>query len=240
MDALDATLTEAASAYPGLTFSVSVRDSLGLSYDFQGDRVYHAASTMKVPVMIELFKQAEAGTFALDDSILVENEFFSIVDSSRYSMSISEDADEAEAIYGRLGEPMPIRELNEQMITVSSNLATNILIGLVGAENAQQTVRDLGAETMLVLRGVEDIKAFRQGLSNTATSSDLAEVLAALMRHDIVSAAADEEMIQVMARQQYNSMIPRGVPDGSTVAHKTGWITGIRHDAGIVYPPDSA
>ena len=131
----------------------------------------HAASTMKTPVMIEVFKQATEGKFNLSDSLLIKNEFKSIVDESTFSLSPEDDSDEI--VYRRIGKKMSIYDLVYQMITVSSNFATNILIELVKPENVMQTMRAIGAENIQVLRGVEDIKAYRQGLNNTTDAFDM-------------------------------------------------------------------
>ncbi|MDX1488508.1 MAG: serine hydrolase [Acidiferrobacterales bacterium] len=207
----------------------------GTRLDLNGDRLFHAASTMKVPVMIELYRQARLGRFSLDDSLLVENAFRSIVDGSPYR--IEDDSDDA--IYERLGQQMAIRDLIYQMITVSSNLATNLLIGYVSADSVQATIERMGTREMRVLRGVEDIKAYRQGLSNSATSSDLAVLLQALMENRAVSDEDDVEMIDILLDQRFNEMIPAGLPEGVRAAHKTGSITRINHDAAIVLPDDA-
>src|SRR5690606_22877008 len=193
-----------------------------------------AASTMKVPVMIEVMRQVQGGRFALTDSIVVENEFSSIVDGSPYSMDIGEDSDDS--VYGRIGERMSIRDLVVQMITVSSNLATNVLIDRVVADSVQATAERLGTTTMRVLRGVEDLKAFDLGMNNTATAADLGVLLERIANGTAVSPELDAEMIEVMLAQEFNSMIPAGLPSGTPVAHKTGSITRINHDAAIVSP----
>lgn len=198
--------------------------------------MFHAASTMKTPVMIELYKQAEAGHFSLDDSIEVKNEFRSIVDSSRYQMDIDEDS-EGE-LYELVGKKRPIRTLINDMITMSSNLATNILIEKVGAQNVTQTMRGYGADSIKVLRGVEDIKAYEQGLSNRTTAFDEVVIYEKLAHGKAVSKKASEEMIELLKQQKFNEMIPAQLPDDVEVAHKTGWITGVNHDVGIVELPD--
>ncbi len=198
--------------------------------------MFHAASTMKTPVMIELYKQAEAGKFSLDDSILVKNEFHSIVDSSRYQMSVDEDS-EGE-LYSLIGEKRTIRDLMFDMITMSSNLATNILIEKVGAEKVTQTMRSYGADSIKVLRGVEDIKAYEQGLSNRTTAYDEMKIYIKLATGNAVSKAASDEMIEILKQQKFNEMIPARLPDSVQVAHKTGWITGVNHDSGIVLLPN--
>jgi beta-lactamase class A len=237
MDELGAALTDTLAAYPDATVAIAVRDlATGDTLTIRGDRRFHAASTMKVPVMAEVYRQAEAGVFSLDDSLTIRNRFASIVDGSEYQ--IEDDSDEA--IYERIGEPIAIRDLTERMITVSSNLATNMIIDLVSAEAVQRTLERLGAGRMQVRRGVEDIKAYRQGLNNTATAADLATVLTAIAEHKVVSPAASEAMIAVLKRQEYNDTIPAGLPENVEVAHKTGWITEIHHDAAIVYPLNAA
>jgi beta-lactamase class A len=200
------------------------------------DEMFHAASTMKTPVMVELFKQAGAGKLSLDDSLVVKNEFRSIVDSSRYQMDISEDS-EGE-LYDMIGKKRTIRALMNDMITMSSNLATNMLIEKVGAQNVTQTMRSYGADSILVLRGVEDIKAYEQGLSNRTNAYDLMVLFKKLGRGEAVSPEASEEMISILKKQHFNEMIPAKLPDSVEVAHKTGWITGVHHDSGLIILPD--
>jgi beta-lactamase class A len=223
---IEAVLTE----YPDAHIGVSVRDaSSGLSLDINGDSVFHAASTMKIAVMIELYRQAAEGRFSLNDSLEVKNEFTSIFDGSFFS--VHEDSDSA--IYGMLGQPMSIRDLIYRLITSSSNLATNILIELVTPDSVQATIEGLGTRHMTVLRGVEDLKAFEAGMSNTTTSADLAVLLEALRDGRAVSADASAEMLDIMFDVP-DELITAG--PGSRVAHKTGMITAHHHDAGIVYP----
>ncbi|MEO1478796.1 MAG: serine hydrolase, partial [Bacteroidota bacterium] len=138
-------------------------------------------------------------------------------------------------------EPVPLRTLAERMVTHSSNLATNLLIAHVGADSVQATIERLGTTTMRVLRGVEDIPAYRAGLSNTATAHDLAQLMSALMDGRAVGPEADAAMVEILLDQRHNEMIPARLPSDTRVAHKTGWITRIHHDAAIVYPePDAS
>jgi beta-lactamase class A len=194
---------------------------------------FHAASTMKVPVMIELFRQAAAGTLSLDDRVPVVNEFRSLVDGSTYSLEVGDDSDAD--IYEAIGTPMAYRTLCEAMITVSSNLATNVLIQRLGIENIRKTFAEHGGEGMNVRRGVEDGKAFRAGLSNTTNARGYAALLLAIARGTAVSPAASAEMQDVLKRQKFNDAIPAGLPPGTLVGHKTGSITRIHHDGAIVY-----
>jgi beta-lactamase class A len=199
------------------------------------DKAFHAASTMKVPVMIELFRQAEAGQLRLDEPLAIKNEFHSIVDGSVYQLSVGDDSDTE--VYKGVGKTMTLRELCDAMITVSSNFAANLLIERLGVENIRKTVTRLGATGMNVLRGVEDQKAFDKGLSNSTTARGLAVLMQKIASGQAVSPKADAEMVAILKRQKFNDAIPAGLPPGTPVAHKTGTITKIHHDAAIVYGP---
>ena len=196
---------------------------------------FHAASTMKLPVMMEIFRQAAAGKLSLDERIAIKNDFKSIVDGSHYSLT--PDSDSEQSLYARVGETETIRELIRLMITVSSNLATNILIERVTPDRVMELMRSIGAHEIRVLRGVEDGKAFEKGLNNTTTARDLMIILRRIAERAAVSASASDEMVNIMLGQKFNEGIPAGLPGEAKVSHKTGSITKVNHDAGIVYPP---
>lgn len=197
---------------------------------------FHAASTMKVPVMIELFKQQRMGKFDLNDSILLTNEFKSIVDGSAYSMDVGDDSDDV--IYSKIGTKVTLNDLIYPMITVSSNLATNVLIEIVDAKKVTKSMRDLGASQIEVLRGVEDQKAYDKGLSNSTTAKDLMMIMKAIATDHAGTPEDCATMIKILKDQQFNDIIPYYLPKEVKVAHKTGSITGVHHDAGIIYLPD--
>ena len=199
------------------------------------DKPFHAASTMKVPVMIELFRQAHAGTLSLDDPLPIRNEFHSIVDGSVFKLSEGDDSDAA--LYAVVGKTLTLRQLCEAMITVSSNFAANLLIEKLGVENIRRTVTTLGAGGMQVLRGVEDQKAFDKGMNNITTARGLLVLLDRIANRTAVDPASDAEMLEILKRQKFNDAIPAGVPAGTAVAHKTGTITRIHHDAAVVLAP---
>lgn len=233
---LAAQIRDRIARVPGAEVAVSYRDlATGDSLDIGADVDFHAASTMKIPVMLEVLRDVEAGRLGLDQQILLVNRFHSIVDGSPYSLDPGDDSDSL--VYTLVGQRVPVRELLERMIVRSSNLATNELVALVGAENANATAHALGATHIRVLRGVEDIKAFDAGLNNTTTSSDLAVLLERIERHEALSAGSAQLMKEILLRQQFNDEIPAGLPPGTPVAHKTGSITATLHDAAIVYPP---
>lgn len=194
----------------------------------------HAASLMKVPVMIEVFLQAEQGKFSLEDKIMVVNEFKSIVDGTPYSLSATEDSDPD--IYEYIGTELTILELVHRMITVSSNLATNILIELVDAKNVMETLEALNIHNMKVLRGVEDIKAYEKDLNNRTDALSMMQVMSSIAEGKAGTKEACQEMIGILLQQKHRNKIPAGIPEGIKVANKTGSITRVDHDAAIVFP----
>lgn len=219
------------------TFALAYHNvSTGEELLINADESFHAASTMKTPVMIEVYKQAAEGLLNLNDSIIVKNTFYSIVDRSTYQLDSTDDSEKN--LYNKIGQKRAISDLVYDMIIVSSNLATNLVIDLVDAKNVTATMRDIGAMDINVLRGVEDIKAFRQGLSNTTTAYDLMIIYKKMAKHAIVNPQASEEMIEILKDQKFNEIIPAYLPDGVKVAHKTGVITALHHDSGIVMLPD--
>jgi beta-lactamase class A len=238
-DALAARVRERIAATPGARVAVAFRDlASGDTIFVDADTSFHAASTMKVPVMIELFRAAERGRLALDDSLLLVNRFASIVDGSPYALSAGDDSDSL--VYARVGRRVPMRWLVERMIVRSSNLATNALIALVDGARVTETMRALGASRIMVRRGVEDGPAYRAGLNNTTTARDLATIMEAIERGRAASPASCRAMREILLRQEWNDRIPTGLPPGTRVAHKTGEITATYHDAAIVYPEGRA
>jgi beta-lactamase class A len=223
------------SAEPGAQVGVAYVDlASGDTLFLNADTSFHAASTMKVPVMIELFRRANTGSFRMDQGLLMVNQFASIVDGSPYALDVGSDSDST--LYHRIGQRVRVDTLLRLMITRSSNFATNTLITLVGADAVTRSMRSLGAQRIQVLRGVEDGKAFKKGMNNTTTARDLAIILRAIEEGKAASPAATHEMLAILLAQEFNEKIPAGLPPGTRVAHKTGEITAVSHDAAIIYP----
>ncbi|HEY0770635.1 MAG TPA: serine hydrolase, partial [Sphingobacteriaceae bacterium] len=198
--------------------------------------IFHAASTMKTPVMVEVFKQAQEGKFSMRDSLVLKNEFKSIVDGSPFALDSADDSEQD--LYKHLGEKRTIDELMYDMIIVSSNLATNMIIELVDAKNVTQTLRAMGVNDTQVLRGVEDNKAYEKGMNNVTSAYDLMVLFEKIANGELVSREASQRMEEILLDQKFNEIIPAQLPANVKVAHKTGSITGVRHDSGIVILPD--
>jgi beta-lactamase class A len=205
------------------------------AWSFRANDTFHAASTMKIPVMIELFHQVRQRRVKLDDPLPIKNEFHSLADGSIFTLDAADDSETD--LYKAIGQTRTLDQLCELMITVSSNFATNLLIQKLGVENIRATVHSLHADGINVLRGVEDNKAFEKGLNNTTDAQGLAVLLEAIAKGEAVDAddSYSQRMIQILERQRFNEGIPAGLPAGTRVAHKTGELTKLHHDAAIVY-----
>jgi beta-lactamase class A len=201
----------------------------------RADDVFHAASTMKIPVMIELFHQVREGKVKLDEPLVVKNAFHSLADGSIYTLDPTDDSETD--LYKAERQTRTLSQLCELMITISSNLATNLVVEKLGVDNIRATVHALQADGMNVLRGVEDNKAYEKGMNNTTTARGLLTLLEAIAKGQAVDADSSRQMVEILSRQKFNEAIPAGLPAGTRVAHKTGELTKIHHDAAIVYAP---
>ncbi len=238
-DSLRAAILSRIARDSGASVAVVLSDPVsGFFVAVNPDQRFHAASTMKVPVLIELGRRIDAREMQWADSIPVKNRFASIVDGSPYALDAGSDGDTT--VYHSVGARLSLRQLATRMIVRSSNLATNLLIERLDATRVTRTIRKLGADSMLVLRGVEDGKAYAQGLNNTTTARDLATLLLAIAGGKAVRRETTAELLGILEAQEFNDGIPGGLPPGTRVAHKTGEITATWHDAALVYPTDGA
>ncbi|WP_433615619.1 serine hydrolase [Dactylosporangium sp. CA-139114] len=197
------------------------------------DRLHGAASTMKVAVLAALYR-----TGGLDEPVPVVNDFASALgDGSRYHNDRSYDDDDE--VWPHLGTAVPARWLARRMIVRSSNLATNLLLARVGLPAVAEVWRLAGAAHSVTARGIEDYAARDAGLDNVVTAADLAALFTALHRGTLAGPQACAEMLDLLADQQWRVDLAAGLPDGVRVAHKNGWMTGVRHSAGLVTPPDA-
>jgi beta-lactamase class A len=207
-----------------------------IQWSYNADFYFHAASTMKLAVLLSVFRQVERGELSLDSPVHVRNRFTSIVNQEPFMLDLGSDADPD--VYGHLGKTLTVRELAYWMITKSSNLATNLLVDILGIEVIQKALDELDIDGIRVLRGVEDQAAFEAGLNNEVTANGLLKLLRLIAEGKAYSKQACDEMLNIMLDQQYRSGIPAGLPKAARVAHKTGNISTVHHDAGIVYLED--
>lgn len=207
-------------------------------WSYHGERWFHAASTIKVPVLLGVFEQIHEGRLAPNSRVHVRNRFLSVVDGESYRVGAGRDANSA--VHAAIGKTLPVVELARHMIATSSNLATNLLVDLVGVETIRRTLEALKIEGVDFRRGVEDEKAFRAGINNRVTAEGLLHALRAIAEERAFSPELSRQMLEILHAQEFKSGIPAGLPATARVAHKTGEISTVAHDAGIVYLPERA
>src|SRR5436189_5937621 len=207
-----------------------------VQWSYNADAWFHAASTMKLAVLLGVFREVDRGELSLDAPVHVRNRFTSIVNQEPFMLDLGSDADPD--VYGHLGKTLTIRELAYWMITRSSNLATNLLVDVVGIQTIQLALDELEVDGVRILRGVEDSAAFEAGLNNEVTANGLLKLLRLIADEKAYSKHASDEMLNILLEQQYRGGIPAGLPKAARVAHKTGNISTVHHDAGIVFIED--
>jgi beta-lactamase class A len=204
-------------------------------WSFNGERWFHAASTIKVPVLLGVYHAIEAGRLSPESRLHVRNRFLSQADGEPFR--VAGDSDANATVHAALGKTMKVRELARHMIVTSSNLATNLLVELVGVAEIRDTIRELRVDGIDLKRGVEDERAWEAGVNNLVTSDGLVRALRRIAEEKAISADASRQMLDILHDQEFRSGIPAGLPDNARVANKTGEISTVAHDAGIVYLP---
>ena len=207
-----------------------------IGWGYRADRWFHAASTIKVPVLLGVFDAIERGELWPQSRVHVRNRFLSLVDGEPYQVEASRDANAD--VQQAIGRTMQVRELARHMIVTSSNLATNLLIDIIGLDEIQRSIRRFGLHGIELTRGVEDMKAWEAGINNRVTADGLLSTLRVIQEEAHFSEELRAEMLDILHAQEFRSGIPAGLPDNARVANKTGEISTVAHDAGIVFLPD--
>jgi len=219
-----------------VAYAVALHDyETGLRFSINADRRFHAASTIKVAILLAIGKAIDEGLIRPNDTLHVRNHFRSAVDQAPFR--ISADTDGYPQLHRLIGRTAKISDLTEWMIVSSSNLATNLLLDYIGVETAQKTLEQAGVTGVDLRRGVDDVKAHDQNFINETTAEGLLKLFATL-RGDFLSKPSRDLAINILLAQRFNSMIPALLPAHASVAHKTGEISTACHDAGIVYLPE--
>src|SRR5665811_285782 len=203
--------------------AVTLRDAeTGLELHYHGDRWFHAA--------------INRGELLPHSRVHVRNRFLSVVENIPFRVESGRDANSV--VHNAIGKMMRVDELAYHMITTSSNLATNLLLGVLGPDAVSQTLKELHVDQGIELRrGVEDELAFEKGISNMVTADGLLRILVMLSEGKAFSPALSRRMMDILHGQEFNQGIPARLPKGTRVAHKTGEISTVAHDAGVVYLP---
>jgi beta-lactamase class A len=204
-----------------------------LQWAYNADEPFHAASTMKLAVLLGVYRQVARGELTLDAPVHVRNKFRSVVGDKVFMLEVDRDGDPE--LYKNLGRTMTVSQLAYHMITSSSNFATNLLVDVVEVATIQAALSELGIEGVNVRRGVEDQAAFEAGIINDVTAAGLLKLLRVIAEEKAYTPEISREMLAIMHEQRFRGGIPAGLPQDARVAHKTGNISTVHHDAGIVY-----
>ena len=214
--------------------------ALDLRFSLQASRAFHAASTIKLAILFALFRAEETSRLRLTDRLHVRNRFRSQADGSPFFLAADRDGDPD--LYKSIGRTASVRDLAETMIVRSSNLATNLLIDHLEVPFVTECLTAAGLDALRCVRGVEDEAAFARGLNNYVTADGLLEFFRRVHETRVLSAENRERLFDILFQQRFNAMLPAGIPDSAKarVAHKTGEISTVTHDAGMIFLPGRA
>jgi len=204
-------------------------------WSHRGGEWFHAASTIKVPILLGVFGAVHRRGLSPESRVHVRNRFLSAADGEPFRVESGRDANSE--VHRQLGKTMKVGELAYHMIVTSSNLATNLLVDLVGLDAIRASLDALGVSGIDLQRGVEDERAWARGINNEVTADGLVSVLRPIEEGTAFSVELSARMLEILHDQEFRSGIPAGVPDGARVANKTGEISTVAHDAAIVYLP---
>jgi beta-lactamase class A len=200
------------------------------------DAQHYSASIMKLPILVAAHRLVERGRLDLSRSVPVHDEFASQNPGRRFRMDPEEDSDPA--TWAALGSEQPLESLMQRMITMSGNLATNLVLDEVGTAEVAAVLADAGcSERTAIVRGIEDYHARDVGLDNVITADDMARLLVALAEGRLAGPDATAACERTLEAQEYRDGIPAGLPPDVVIGNKTGWITGVNHDVALVRAP---
>ena len=200
------------------------------------DARHYSASTMKLPILVAAHRRAERSELDLDRPVTVHDDVDSVLPGVRFRVDPLEDSDPE--TWGALGREVPLRSLVERMVTVSGNLATNLVLESVGLAEVAAVLADAGcSDRTQVVRGIEDYAARDAGIDNVVTADDLARLMVALAEGRLAGAESTAACERTLLAQTYRDGIPAGLPADLVVGNKTGWIDGVNHDVALVRAP---
>jgi beta-lactamase class A len=208
------------SAHAPGNVGIMIEDlTTGLSDSVNANAQMPAASTIKIPVMVEVFKQLASGNFDLNRTV-------TLLQSDR-------DWGSGDLADAPGGARYTVARLLTLMITVSDNTATNMLIRLVGRRSINLEMADLGLQQTHLGDYIRSDGPIRYALRSSPR--DMVTLLTAMARYQLVDEWSSREMISILTGQRHNGLIPQPLPPGTTIAHKTGELHDTLNDVGIVY-----
>ena len=193
----------------------------GHKYLLRANDVYPQASSIKICVLAELYRQAQQGKLKLTDLYTVN------------AADLVQDSD----IMGGLTPgvtQITLRDLATMMVAVSDNSATNVLIDRVGMDNVNAFLKAQGLRDTRLRRKMMDLKAAAEGRENVSTPNEMLNLLQALYRDEILNQEMTADFFKVLSTHK-DSWIPRNLPDDLRIADKPGALEGVRNDSGVIF-----
>lgn len=225
-----------------IAVSVTLTGRHGTAMAIDELRPHYAASTMKLPVLLAAYRERDAGRLDLEAIVPVHQDFVSRL-GSRFTVDEQEDSDEQ--AWARLGEQVSLEWLCRRMIVRSSNLATDLVCEQVGFSAVAEAIEacgispDVAAGGLQVQRMIGDFEAQGDGWSNLITTAGLSAMLTALSSGVGAEASTTAELLDILAANEMDRDVRAGLPDGTWVAHKNGWVSDAVHDVALVRPADA-
>lgn len=223
MDKLQLKIQELLASFPGRCSIVITNLTSGVKWEYCHRTSFAAASMIKLPIMVEVMRQAATGTISLDERLPVTS------DVQTGGAGILTEL--------QPGLNLTIRELVTLMIILSDNTATNLLIDRIGMDSVNTTMATLGLTSTTLRRRMMDFEAASRGLENTTSAGDLALLFSHIYASQIVPYEYGTLMLDILKRQQVRDKLPFYLPEEIEIAHKTGTLPGVEHDGGILYLP---
>ncbi len=198
------------------------------------DLPHYAASTVKLAVLCALLADRDAGLPAASGGVVVHETFAGAAGGTFRLLQADDQDDET---WARLGTAVDVDELADRMITVSGNLAMDLLVERLGFDSVRRLLASAGLDASLHLdRLIGDTAAQAAGITNTVTAAGLASLVARLADGTVLARDDADAALAVLARQEHRGMIPAGLPAGTWSASKGGWVPGVNHDVALVRP----
>ncbi|MGC3992713.1 MAG: serine hydrolase [Propionicimonas sp.] len=210
--------------------SLLLRNGAGVVAQRRPDAPHYAASTVKLAVLCALLSRGvdEGSTLRVHDT-------FESAAGGSFTLRQSDDQDDA--TWARLGSEVAVGELAERMITVSSNIAMDLLVERIGLAAVRDFLDRVGLGRAILLRRlIGDASAEAARTTNTVTAAGLAALMAGLADASVLPRPQADHALAILGRQQHRGMIPAGLPESTASASKGGWVPGVNHDVAFVRP----
>ena len=220
---------------PSVSYALSGMEGNQLA-GYREDVRYYSASTIKLPVLIAVLRAVDSGDLSLDLVLTSRTTFTSSVPGAG---EFGFEPDEVDPGMPAPGEETTLRRVLERMIVVSSNEATNLAVELVGFGAVNAVLADLGADSSKMERLIGDLAALEAGLTQEITAADLVRVLHAVVTGKAAGPESTALMLDFLQAQEFGRIGPALEAGGfrPVWGSKSGWVTGITHDAAFLAPP---